>query len=289
MKLPFRTILKVLTGIAIITFISSAYYFKLKWSGFGSKSLWDWMDLLIVPLVLAIVGFLYNRSEKSTEREITKDNQKEAMLQSYLSAMTELILKYDLNDPKVISIAQARTVSLITRLDNDRKVTVLSFLAASELISVNNPIIKLSGLDFSENTLGSFLSVWLVEVNLSGCKLSGSTFWGSNFRYADLINADLSGADLSGADFCGANLKNSNFFGTLLSGTNFSEGKFVLARNSTEEIERKVSEEWLDTLNKVNFTNAQYDNSTKWPDKFNPVSAGAIYRSDWDYHPPFPA
>ena len=33
-------------------------------TGFETKTLWDWMELLVIPLVLALGAFVLNRSEK---------------------------------------------------------------------------------------------------------------------------------------------------------------------------------------------------------------------------------
>jgi len=54
----------------------------------SAKTLWDWLQLLIVPIILAIGGFWLNQMQKSREqrtikkqakleRELTNDNQKE--------------------------------------------------------------------------------------------------------------------------------------------------------------------------------------------------------------------
>lgn len=66
---------------------------KAKNTGFETKTLWDWMELLVIPLVLAIGALILNRSERETEREITKDRQQEAALQFYLDRMSELLLE----------------------------------------------------------------------------------------------------------------------------------------------------------------------------------------------------
>jgi sterol desaturase/sphingolipid hydroxylase (fatty acid hydroxylase superfamily) len=34
----------------------------------GPKTLWDWMSFLIVPLVLAIGGYLYHRNQQHADR-----------------------------------------------------------------------------------------------------------------------------------------------------------------------------------------------------------------------------
>jgi uncharacterized protein HemX len=82
------------------------------------KTLWDWMQLLIIPIVLAIGGFWFNQIQKDreqkateqrakreekaieqrvkTEHEIARDNQREVALQDYINKMSELLLDNDL-------------------------------------------------------------------------------------------------------------------------------------------------------------------------------------------------
>jgi hypothetical protein len=84
-------------------------------TGFGEKTLYDWLDLLIIPAVLAIGGWQLKRADQANqnriteqrdkadreaaakranvEREIAADNSREAQLQAYLDRMTELLLR----------------------------------------------------------------------------------------------------------------------------------------------------------------------------------------------------
>jgi hypothetical protein len=39
------------------------------WTGFGDKTAWDWMQLLIVPVVLAVVALLFNLSLNARQQE----------------------------------------------------------------------------------------------------------------------------------------------------------------------------------------------------------------------------
>src|SRR6266480_1504349 len=75
------------------------------------KTLWDWLQLIIIPVVLAIGGFWFNqvqtsREEKATERraqvdhEIALDNQREARLQEYFDKMSELVFSHGLLQSK---------------------------------------------------------------------------------------------------------------------------------------------------------------------------------------------
>ena len=56
----------VLLGIIIQIFIDLLMGgYKLSWTGFATKTLWDWMDLLIIPIVLSLGAiFLITPREK---------------------------------------------------------------------------------------------------------------------------------------------------------------------------------------------------------------------------------
>ena len=67
------------------------------WTGFGDKTLWDWLQLLIVPTVLAVGGFLFNRSERRNDQEIASQNTQDAALQAYIDHMTLLLIEHGLH------------------------------------------------------------------------------------------------------------------------------------------------------------------------------------------------
>ena len=99
-------------GTIILIVILSGY--TVPWTGFGNytastgdfvrgKTLWDWMQLLIIPLFLFAGATAINRSEKEVERqraedraklerEIATDRQQEVALQAYIDRMSELLL-----------------------------------------------------------------------------------------------------------------------------------------------------------------------------------------------------
>lgn len=58
------------------------------------------MQLLIIPVALALIAFWFNRVERSSEQAIATDNQQETALQAYLDNMSELLLKDDLRESK---------------------------------------------------------------------------------------------------------------------------------------------------------------------------------------------
>src|SRR5207253_9498832 len=139
-------------------------------------------------------------TEKRTqaERDISLDNQREAALQDYIDKMAELLLKDHLSELKpeykeVRKIARVRTLTVLPRLDGNRKGSVLQFLYESNLIDRDNPIVDLNGADLSHADLGC---VNWDHTNLRRANLRKANLWGACLDDADLSHADLREADL---------------------------------------------------------------------------------------------
>src|SRR5258707_1279131 len=58
--------------LTLLVVIALAYVFKVDVAGLRGKTLWDWLQLLIVPLVLAIIALVFQRVNSRTERQIAK-------------------------------------------------------------------------------------------------------------------------------------------------------------------------------------------------------------------------
>ena len=110
-----------------------------------ANTLWDWLQLAIVPLVLAGVGLWFTQVQKSNEQTIASDNQREKALQDYIDKISELLLKEHLSEltadgklePKydeVRNIARVRTLTVLRGLDAIHKASVLQFLHESGLL-----------------------------------------------------------------------------------------------------------------------------------------------------------
>lgn len=182
---------------------------RLRNTGFEGKSLWDWMELLIIPLVLAGGALLLNRSERNNEREITADRQREAALQSYLDRMSDLLLKEKLRttrDKEVRNIARIRTLTVLRRLDGSRKGIVLRFLQEAKLLTKEKNIVDLTGADLRGADLSD---ADLSNANLNSVDLSNASLVGANLNGVDLAGASLNGAILNGAQMDDANLNSA--------------------------------------------------------------------------------
>ncbi|HQU36734.1 MAG TPA: pentapeptide repeat-containing protein, partial [Anaerolineales bacterium] len=195
---------------------------RLKNTGFQGKSLWDWMELLVIPFVLALGAFYLNRSERAVERqiaedraklerEIATDRQQEAALQSYLDRIADLLLNAKLlttESDEVRNVARVRTLTVLRGLDSMRKGIILKFLVEAGLIKKEKPVVDLRGADLS--------TAHLIFANLERVNLEGADLRRSNLRVANLEGANLNSANLGGADLTAANLESAD-----LSSVNF--------------------------------------------------------------------
>lgn len=236
---------------------------RLKNTGFEGKSLWDWMELFIIPLVLAIGAILLNRSERNTEREIATDRQQEAALQAYLDRMADLLLKEKLRTTKskeVRNVARIRTLTVLRGLDGKRKGLVIIFLYDAGLIFLKNNVITLHGADMSYADL-SYAN--LRDVNMSGANLFGAdlsyiNLSNANLSYANLLNADLYRADLSDANLVNVN-KIRDVFDAFVSNVKV-KGPSLLEANLTRANLSDVNFFEAD-LRGANLTNANLNNA----------------------------
>ena len=155
----FFTVLVILATIVFLIWIVWKTY-QADNLGFKDKTLWDWMQLLVVPAVLAFLVFWLNKSQKDTEikiaemrrieerkfaeqranvdREIERNRQQQKALEDYLDRMTDLPLKNKLRESlpsdEIRSIARARTLTILRSLDGARKSQLIQFLYKSSLI-----------------------------------------------------------------------------------------------------------------------------------------------------------
>src|SRR5206468_11206746 len=101
-------------------------------TGFAGKTLWDWLQLISVLAIPVVVGFgavwFTTRQGKVADAE-NKDNQRENALQAYVDKMSELLLHEKLRDSaeedEVRKIARVRTLTVLRRLDAERRGNIL--------------------------------------------------------------------------------------------------------------------------------------------------------------------
>src|SRR5215217_2000311 len=256
-----------------------------KWTDFGEKTLWDWLQLLsalAIPVVLAVAGFWFTAwqgerqqaiedQRANVERAVEDQRAQDAALQAYLDQMTELILEKNLRDSKeeseVRTLARARTLTVLGRLGPDRKRSVVQFLYESYLIRKGNLIIDLENADLSgaELRLDTLSEADLRAAKLSDANLNYATLTYANLNYASLIEADLKGANLSDTNLNeaymrGANLSNATLaFATLASATLLETDLRGADLSSADLSEADLS---YANLNKADLRGANLSNAT---------------------------
>jgi hypothetical protein len=213
---------------------------SFKW-GFSDKTGWDCLDLfakLAIPIVVVVATILFGwwqgqladlqhqsdqklaQQQHDSDQQSTLDQQRTAILQTYIDNIQDLLLNHNLLGSKpnddVAILARARTLTALQGLDPERKGRLLMFLHEDELIG------------FDDNNGKKHESI----INLSGANLNRVYLFGANLRGADLSNADLSGANLRGADLSDTNLFNDYLtgavlFGAILFGAELFEARLV--------------------------------------------------------------
>ncbi len=170
-------------------------------------------------------------SAPSSEPQPLPDQRsQDALLQAYFDQMGVLLLDKGLNGPyeggakghrEVRTLARARTLAVLERLDPARKRLAVLFLMEASLIQNapgEEPVIglvgaDLSGVDLTYSAPGDAQPYASVPVaDLSSADLSGANL-GVVMHGTSLVGADLRGADLSGAVIHDANLSGANLSG----------------------------------------------------------------------------
>lgn len=276
-----------------------------KWAGVQNsqpcKTFWDFLDLIVVPVGLGWgIWWLGNRQTK-VEWEIAKDRRQQEALQYFFAQMTELLSNQPQNPLESISpktskqvnnfshLARWQTLAVLRVIDGRRKGQVLSFLYERGLVSAENPIIDLQHAEFMKadlivghgyhwgkeegmgewdgKTLSKYIrenqgnlrwSTDLKEVNLSKTDLFCAAFVLTNLEKANLQEAYLQrarlmGANLRDANLAEADLRNANLCRADLRGAN---------------------------LTGVKLANAVFDQDTRFPDGFDPLSHGAVFDNE---------
>jgi len=211
--------------------------------GFRGMTVRNWLELLIVPMVLVGIGLLFEmqqadrqlatekhqqnleKKRANAERELAVQGAQDEALRSFFDEMSTLLLREDLRnsdqDSEARTLARARTLTVLRTVDASRKSRVVLFLDEAKLIgSVDgrDPIVDLNYADLK----GANLSF----VNLSGANLSPVDMSGATLGYTDLSDANLSsGSNLSGADFEFADLSGADLSYANLTDANVTLGQ----------------------------------------------------------------
>jgi uncharacterized protein YjbI with pentapeptide repeats len=239
-------IVGVLAAVTAVAFVVVAYRRRWGWTGFSEpageaprgKTLWDWLQLLIVPAVLVGAAFALNLAQSSrdqrredrraaVERSIALEQRREDALAAYLDEMAAL-LRHGQVARQTLAMSRTLTLSVLRRLDGQRKGFVVQFLAegglakpaVAQLGLAKGSLIKLppSGIDLA----GADLRGAVVRGTLANVALDGADLRAADFQTAFLSNVTMSLSDLRNATFAGAQFDLVWIDGADLRGANLS-------------------------------------------------------------------
>jgi uncharacterized protein YjbI with pentapeptide repeats len=279
---------RTLATIGLFFVISASIYPILRsssgwrsWTGFGeytnpkgeyqrAKTLWDWMQLLIVPGVLAVGVWYLNKSHEDRESALALDQQRQTMFEAYLDKMTDLIidkrLRHSQSGDEIRTIARARTLNALQSMDEVRKGQILKFLYEANLITIDSSLI-----DFTNANLRGIHLAWadIRKIALSGSDLTEADLKWTHFENANLANTKMVHGNLKGAYLRGANLQKSN-----LAWANLQEANLTGANLGETHLEGAILLGAI--LTNVNLVGSRYNQQTQWSEGFNPSALGAI-------------
>lgn len=247
----------VFLAVVFLALVLGGY--AIPWTGFGedvrvvetgedlqrAKSLWDWMELIFVPLLLAVGAYLLNeaasrRAKEAEDRSAEEDALREEIrvrentLREYMDQIGRAITEQGADDPPEIkpgprTLMRAQTLSVLRSFGPERnqasqnrgvptpealrpdlRKEVLRFLHQVELMKTPEPTISLRGADLRLADLNSIelSGACLREVDLTRADLSKANLRGADLRGAILREAILQDADLTNAKLEGAEMEN---------------------------------------------------------------------------------
>lgn len=266
--------------------VRKLFFSTWKWftSGVSHKTSWDWLDLLLVPVFLAVGAFyLENQAQVRQQRQLEDRNNQET-LTSYFEQMKELLLERKLRqsdeDSEVRSVARAITATTIRELESERNQLLMGFLRESRLLleRANDTEATENESEPHNESLSLLQGLNLQGADLSFSDLSSSDLSFTNLSNTDLYQADFSNANLSGANLSNANLSNADFLNANLSNTDLSSAdlgattlglarlrKANLSGASLINADLRSANLSEANLSKANLRNIRWNEKTRWP------------------------
>ena len=231
---------------------SAVYVIQKAWdlTGFYDKQLWDWFELLAVPILIVLIGYQLEQRDKrkaeeqearekeraeeqkqlekekaekqaEVERQIAKDNLAEEAIQAYLDRMSDLLLNKELRKDLLPNVNDKLNPSgydnPVRDVARTQTTTILRRLEGDKDHQARI-------LDFLRDAeLYQFIfqnanlsKIDLSQADLKEANLQGAHLWDTNLQGALLYKANLQRACLTKANLQKANLLEANLQGANL-------------------------------------------------------------------------
>jgi hypothetical protein len=113
-------------------------------------TLWNVFKVMAVPITVGAAVPLLNWLQKKRELEVESQRAQDAALQAYLDQMSQLLTDEDRplhrsqQGDSLSTVARARTLTVLTRLNGERKGSVVRFLYESGVIYQEHPFLLMN-------------------------------------------------------------------------------------------------------------------------------------------------
>lgn len=244
--------------IGLVIGATMAFIYKFEWSGFKDKNLWDWMQLLILPILVAAGGLLLdNQIDRREEKRAKNRSDQETLklyydqmktytptIKSLLSEISQIKdtegkkfqsekldkIEKELNNvrPELETI-RSLTLTVLDELDSEHKSQVVRYLYNIGVIRLEIPrrINKISDKNcIRTSQQGQDNYLYESAIQLDGVDLSGVNFINRNIKFINFCGVKLKQAkfinsDLSYANINQADLSEANLDRAIFSGIEF--------------------------------------------------------------------
>lgn len=198
-----------------------------------SRTLWDLLELLIVPAVLGFGVYLFqrigaNRDRARTELESTRDRERaederqEAALRGFMDRMGNLLAlasssrrrsgrRQNQFNKLQKTLIRGYVLNSVPSMIPERKKAIINFLYESDMIKSVEPEISLRDADLRSVDLTILRGK---EAQFEEINLAESNLGDANFALANMKSAVFTDATLEQANFTGTQLHNAVLFNT---------------------------------------------------------------------------
>ncbi len=224
---PQKLIFFILAIILMIILIIINRLSQYKWSGFQNKQLWNWLELLIIPILLVIGGFILENNAEQRIKDSSIEKEKQESLKEYFKSVQMIVASSSKRNSsktkpsKLVDnltyidkeLIESFTQLVLSEINGDQKRQVVKFLYELELIKCNQQkncpnVINLDPFDLTEAKLEN---LDLKKIFLHGANLTSAKLNGTNLEFADLQNTILEKTEFNLARLKNVNMGQTSF------------------------------------------------------------------------------
>ena len=199
----------VLSLIALL--FAGGYWFGTPWIGvwdYGSityKTLWDWTELLVAPIAIAVAAIALDSYAKRRADELEGQRRMQSLYSDFVGETTNRLLASAPSDPSnvVLSFAiKLQFESLVPQFDSKWNVRLFRYLGGlARRFPVGNDT-YISGIHHFE--LLSFENCRFMDCQLEGVNFQGYRFFACDFSGSKFDQSRFDKVDVSHCEFRGA-------------------------------------------------------------------------------------